>query len=54
MFNRNPITPEFINAKVVSETDCFEIENPEVGMDTRTAEVTAKISKVIVCSLNYK
>ncbi|KAK7120178.1 hypothetical protein R3I94_020253 [Phoxinus phoxinus] len=46
MFNRHPVTPEVLNSKVVSETDCFESDILNVDMDTRIAEVTALQAKV--------
>lgn len=53
MFHRHPITPEVLNTKVVSETDCFVAEDPNVVMETRIAEVTALQEKVIACIMNY-
>ena len=53
MFHRHPITPELLNTKVVSETDCFVGEDPNIVMPTKIVEVTAVQAKVIVCSMNY-
>ncbi|XDV30425.1 hypothetical protein PO909_033350 [Leuciscus waleckii] len=46
MFHRHPNTPEVLNTKVVSETDCFVAEDPNIVMPTRMVEVTAVQAKV--------
>uniref|UniRef100_A0A8C1R0T5 Gypsy retrotransposon integrase-like protein 1 n=1 Tax=Cyprinus carpio TaxID=7962 RepID=A0A8C1R0T5_CYPCA len=45
MFNRHPLMAGVLNTKHESQADCFAVENPEVSIDARIAEVTALRSK---------
>lgn len=38
---------EVLNIELESQADSFAVENPEVGIDGRIAEVTAQCSEVI-------
>uniref|UniRef100_A0A8C2F234 Gypsy retrotransposon integrase-like protein 1 n=1 Tax=Cyprinus carpio TaxID=7962 RepID=A0A8C2F234_CYPCA len=48
MFNRHALMAGVLNTKHESQADCFAVENPEVSIDARIAEVTALRSKVIL------
>lgn len=47
MFNRHPHMVEVLNIKHKSEADSFILDNPEVGIDARIAEVTTQRAEVI-------
>nr|XP_055054586.1 uncharacterized protein LOC129439799 [Misgurnus anguillicaudatus] len=47
MFNRHPLMAGTLNKKIDTHGDSFVVENPEVGIDDRIAEVTALRAKVL-------